>query len=435
LSRTHRTSPRNLWWTAPAVGALLLTACGGGGGGGGDGDGPGSAPGPGSTDADAITTLWESPPVEAGAREGVEWINRVWITDSALVTALASGVTGYDPDSGEELWRLEPPDGTDHLCAAAPDLNGNGIGALLYTPVDDPSDREYGSCSVVAAVDAGAGEILWSHDLTHPSGSASARMSGARPLTVGEETIAVNLNWEGYFFRFAIDGGEELPEPEVPGGEECEPHEWHHSAEFTVAEGLCGTFVFDTETGEAVRTLPGWEDGRLAGVLPGDRLALWGDHELVVYEDGEDGEVMAEIPNPAVAPTGSAEAVVSDSVLVWQSDISGPYHYAGWDLETGTRLWKEELAGAPWNAGAGGAGGAEDQRLPLVSQGDEGGGNPALNHLAWLNPRDGSVSDVGSFPEDSHHHMNVVAVGQVAYAITAPVGEGESHLVAYELPS
>jgi outer membrane protein assembly factor BamB len=427
---------RNLWSAAAALAvcALLLAACSGGGGDDEDHE-PVPTAAPDETKSNAMTRLWETPPVDGAPRVSSFWINDIWVTDAAVVFVQSAGVWGYDPGSGEELWRLAPPDGADALCAATPDVNGDGIGALLYHRAQDPSGEGETGCSVVAAVDTGSGEILWSHDLSDREGSASITASGPPPLSVGEEVIAVNFNSRGYFFRFAIDGGEELPELEVPGGEDCQPYEWLHSATYTIGLSACDAvdpertegYVYDTESGVRLRHLS-WSvtASPPTGLLPGDQLALWHYDTLTVYEDSG-GQVRAEIP---LQPGVDAEnAVVTDSELIMRTESGlSDYRYAGLDLETGAQLWENEVPGGLWFMG-------HDGQVPVQYPGES---VPLPHHFGWLNPRDGSVSEAGVFPRDADLLNHALVTDDPAvYAVSMPqTGDDEDqvHLVAYELP-
>jgi outer membrane protein assembly factor BamB len=417
---------RKLWsaaLAAGAAGALLLAV--NVWSGGGDDDVGDARPRPPADDANTLTRLWATPAVQGGGSQDATELSRIWITDEAIVTVLPTGVTAYDPASGEELWRLDAPEGADHLCDATSDVNGDGIGALAYTPVDDPiEDEDQGSesCSVVAAVDAAEGEILWSHDLTDPEGFATGELSGS--LSIGDEAVVFEMDRDEYFFRFAIDGGEELPALDVPGREECGFSEPSHTAEYTVLQNHCGLYVYDTDSGEPMRPGPDWpDDDHLIDIMGGEQLVLWGTDRLMVSD--EYGNTLIEMPNPPVSG-----AIVADSVLIVPT--TGERDYAGWDLDTGQLLWEEELPGSIASSGG------PDGKV-LVSYIEDRDDWKVIPHYGWLDPRDGSVSDAGALASGNAvgPTYDLETDDPVVYELAAPrrAGEGEAavRLVAYEL--
>jgi outer membrane protein assembly factor BamB len=410
---------RNLWSAAlpvavavaVAAGVLPLSAC--------TNEGGEPDPWPGYEDGGDIEQLWATPKAEGGRGATNYVVNEIWVTDSAIVNAQSAGVSAHDPATGEELWRVEPPDGAEELCNASTGVNADGIGALLFSvPGEQGALRDYPSCRVVAAVDTHTGEVLWSHELPGDS------FAQQQPLTVGARVIAVSLGMQQQgdsFFRFAIAGGEELPTLETPGGERCRPYRWVQSARYTVGASDCRTPVFDTESGELLRYLaPADQEHFPIGVLPGERLALWGRQELVSYRD--DGQ--SEIPVPPDNVSGFWDAVVADGVLIKRTNDDGSTQYSGWDLETGERLWDEDLFGFPEPPGA-------DGRVALQYgvYGDD-------EHLAWLNPRDGSLVDGGTFPAGtSYEAFGMMPDGDRLYAVRPDTQDDRLvSLVAYDLP-
>ncbi|MEV0952110.1 PQQ-binding-like beta-propeller repeat protein [Promicromonospora sp. NPDC050249] len=424
-----------------AVGALLLAGCTSGGEtrwGAGDEDpsqtsstdagrAPTQSPLPQDVSGYAgdVRRLWSTPEVKTENS-----VNTIWITGTTVATVTAGGVSAYAPDTGEELWHLQSPEGAGEPCWSSTTLNGDDIGAVLYT------SRDEGTCSIVAAVHAGIGEVLWSQPLSDPHGRAI--VSG---VSAGLEAITVSLGGRGGYFRFSVDSGERLPALKVPAAETCRPYGWQHSARFSVVVTNCeevGAYVFDTESGDLLFSIPGpvLLDG--LAVVPGERLALWQDETLVVFDD--DGEVTQEITVPDGRSAGT-QAVVTDSAVVGLSgsEQSTPRypHYAGWDLETGQQLWRAMLPGSDWYPSLWHRPGDAQILVEYPAWADNGAGVREYDQrLGWLDPRDGSLVDAGALPETADvMTFDLVPDGQVVYALTRPAEKmGHVHLVAYELP-
>jgi hypothetical protein len=204
--------------------------------------------------------------------------------------------------------RLEQPEG-GHLvpCATSEDMNGQGVGAVLYRP------EGLLNCTVLAAVDTGRGEVMWSEDLTR-SDTDAGYVEDA-PVTVGERAITVDLEEWGLPTprRFAVADGEDLPElPEQPGGEGCVPASsahWDISGERAIMRIGCEVAgeiegrltVYDTETGEELwtRSVEYQRSVRDSSVVTGEPLILRTPDRFQVYDD--DGDVRSEIPRESRA--------------------------------------------------------------------------------------------------------------------------------------
>ncbi|MEO3755017.1 PQQ-binding-like beta-propeller repeat protein [Streptomyces sp. B6B3] len=321
------------------------------------------------------------------------------------------GVWGYDGESGEELWRLEHPEGGDLApCAASEGVNGAGVGALLYQTEDGPGDLP--NCTVLAAVDTRRGEVTWSEDLTRTD-DVAVGYNIEVPVTVGERAITVDLGGAHDLERFAVADGEELPEPQLPDGD-CDWAwaTWDIAVEHLVARARCRgesgsqLAVFDAETGEQL-----WKrsaaDSTLVDSLfvTDDPLTLSSSTRLTVYDDN--GEVRSEIPLDAIdadVEIGSDEwrtafetvaYHVTDSLVITRSSNDTPTEdiLRGFDAATGEELWERDLPEERALVGA-------VDEVPLVFY--EAAENGAIyHHVARLNPEDGALVEEGLLPRDA----------------------------------
>ncbi|MEO3755014.1 PQQ-binding-like beta-propeller repeat protein [Streptomyces sp. B6B3] len=369
------------------------------------GGGPSAPP-----EGDAVLeALWRTTPVDVGEADLGEDFQRVWASDRVVVLLTNAGVWGHDPESGEDLWRLEHPEG-GHLvpCATSEDMNDQGVGAVLFRPEGRTS------CTVLAAVDTGRGEVMWSEELPSTDNDPDEDV----PATVGERAITVDL--EGWGLptprRFAVADGEELPE--LPGGEDCVRAStpfWDISGERAIVRGGCQVAgevegrltVYDTETGDELWTRS-VEDRRSVtdgSVVTGEPLILMTPDSFQVYDD--DGDVRSEIPRESRADleAGSdeydaayetSEYHLADSLLITRSRNSDeePDIIRGFDVETGEELWEREFP-----EGRGLVGAVDEEPLVLHEVlADEG--YPYLN-IARLDPADGTLNLQGLLPQDA----------------------------------
>ncbi|WP_049570076.1 PQQ-binding-like beta-propeller repeat protein, partial [Streptomyces sp. SBT349] len=376
-------------------------------------------PGGPAEPAGAMAELWRTRPVEGGdpdtAATTVE-IRRVWLSDGVVVLLTRGGVWGLDPESGQELWRLEHPGGGDLVpCATSGDVNGQGVGAVLYRPEDDPGDHP--NCTVLAAVDTLGGEVLWSEDLTRPDDSAVG-YNDEVPVTVGERVVTVDVGRQPRGpHRFAVEDGEELPALEVPGGEDCAlpGSRWQFSARHTLAMAECAATgdregrltVFDTETGAELWTRPEAPSFlRGAALFADEPLTLSSRTGVTVY--GDDGEARREIPVEYIdsdLEIGSAERAaayeavdrhLTDSLLITRSsnDDDDPDLVRGIDVETGEERWRRDFPEDGFLVG-------DVDEEPLVFYEAEADDGRTRHHVAWLDPANGTPAVEGLLPQDT----------------------------------
>ncbi|MGP3966632.1 outer membrane protein assembly factor BamB family protein [Streptomyces sp. 6N223] len=410
-----------------AGGMLLTAACG---------DSGEDASGEDGAAADELAATWRTQPVTADDEALPQ--PRLWATDRAVVSVTSSGVRGYDPATGEDRWELPPPEGADAPCGAAPDVNAQGIGAVLYRPVNAASPD---TCSVLGVVDTASGELLWSHDLTTPDPEYAAPGSSYTPVTVGEETVTAELVEDG-LHRFAVADGAELPVPEVPAQQVCEDFytDWRHSAEHLVAVTSCDEMTeaeseitaFDAASGEELWTAPDatGADDDIAEIVAGAPLTVTTQERLVSF--GEDGQVAADLPLDrqdgylAVEPGNFA---VQGSTLVTTFDDSAQ-EFVGIDLTTGEEAWQKSPDGP-----AEGFVGGDDHVLSAYSAVADGTGG-APTHIARLNAADGTWTVEGVLPEDAGFTWTMAADDATVYVLAEPDsgGDGTLRIEAYERP-
>ncbi|MGK5530360.1 outer membrane protein assembly factor BamB family protein [Streptomyces sp. URMC 129] len=323
--------------------AVLLVAGGavfmarGGDDGGTDGAGADAV----APDGEVLTGLWRTGAVPAGEPPREMAVPRVWATDDVVTGVLASGLRGYDPATGEELWALTAPDRIGAPCVAAPAPNGQGVGAVVHRDED-------GACSVVSAVDTRAGELLWSLPL-------SAEAAGEAAVTVGDEVITVDTGSAAVVQRFSA-AGEELPLPEVPGGAECGPlAEWTHSADHLLAISSCGVAgdvgqvtAFDADSGQELWTASATSEVATGpvSIVSDEPLAVLARQRVVTF--GDDGRVVADAA-PAEGGVGLAAAwtLAREPAVVIGGTAPHSSEYlevlVGVDPATGEELWQREL--------------------------------------------------------------------------------------------
>jgi hypothetical protein len=428
LHTPHNARSGRLVAAALVTGGVLLTACGGSDDSGDSGDAGGDA---GSTSE--LASAWRTAPVAADDDAMPQ--SRVWATDKAVVSVTSSGVRGYDPATGEDSWELAPPEGADTPCGAAPEVNAQGIGAVLYRPVNAASPD---TCSVLGVVDTASGELLWSQDLTTPDPEYASPGSYYTPVTVGEEAVTVELVEDG-LHRFAVADGAELPVPEVPAQQVCEDYytDWRHSPEHLVAVTSCDEMTdaeseitaYDAASGEELWTASDatGADDDIAEIVADAPLTITTQEKLVSF--GEDGQVAADLPLDrqdgylAIEP---GDYGVQGSTLVTTFDSSAQ-EFVGIDLTTGEEAWQKSP-----NGPAEGFVGGDDHILSAYSAVVEGTGGAPV-HIARLNAADGTWTVEGILPADAGFTWTMAATDTTVYVLAEPSDEeGSVRIEAYE---
>jgi hypothetical protein len=152
----------------------------------------------------AAKKLWAAPSI--GEDPGQTYGG--WIVDDHTVAYVARpGITGYDLNTGQRLWQVNPPGG-QQICAMS-HTSDDGVGAVGFGP-----DKDH--CNDVAAIDAKTGKRLWTTTLTLPSNIHGFGL-GVGALSVAESTVVVQ-DVETTFGFGATDGAKHWTAPKVPEG-------------------------------------------------------------------------------------------------------------------------------------------------------------------------------------------------------------------------
>ncbi|MFI6248695.1 PQQ-binding-like beta-propeller repeat protein [Streptomyces sp. NPDC051016] len=105
-----------------------------------------------------------------------------WLTDKVYAKSGVAEITGYDPDSGAELWTV-PLSGP--VCYASGHVSEDGRTAVVFQPKMPPKGSTAG-CTRIAAIDLNAGKKLWTQ--TVKSGDVPVNFNN---VTVSQHTVAV----------------------------------------------------------------------------------------------------------------------------------------------------------------------------------------------------------------------------------------------------
>ncbi|MEU9407105.1 PQQ-binding-like beta-propeller repeat protein [Streptomyces sp. NPDC048281] len=117
-----------------------------------------------------------------------------WLTDKVYAKTGIAEITGYDPDSGAELWTI-PLSGP--VCRATGHVSADGRTAVVFQPKMPPKGSTAG-CTQVAAVDLNTGKKLWTQ--TIKSGDVPVNFDN---VTVAQQTVAVGGSSGGAAFDLA----------------------------------------------------------------------------------------------------------------------------------------------------------------------------------------------------------------------------------------
>lgn len=374
--------------------------------------------------AKALIERWRAKP-PAGSR-----VIRIWATDTIVVVVTRSGVKGFDAATGALRWELRGPSGPGggSPCAASSEVNGQGLGAVLY----DRGYEEYGDfggCGVLMVPDTRNGKVQWRADLPNRDGSqADYPDVGADAVTIGDDVIGVRTK-DGEpgqtLHRYSVDG-ERLPRLRVPGGEECRRDvSWTQSATYTLARSACDDAtrisLFRTQSGAELWTRPKpAELSLVSGIAAGDPPTVAGGRHLVSFTGT--GEVPADVSLPHVARSAPLRTRGSLAAVAMGNE---PHEaaFAGADPRSGRLLWQVELHG-------GVPAGVHDGDLLAVYLHP-----PERSHrLVRLDARDGTRTEVGVLPEDVSELVDVGAVPEAAVAGDTLYVVASTRLFAYRIP-
>lgn len=421
-------SARN--WALLGTAAVVLAAAGCGDDGGEGGDAADSGP--------ELAERWRTETVDHRPQD--VWLPPLWVAGDVVVSITTSGVTGHDAATGDVAWELAAPEGAGAPCAASPTVNGDGVGAVLFAPAGAQAGGD--ACSVLGVVDTASGELLWSEDLT--AGDSAYPAAGVMPVSVGEETVTVELIEDG-LHRFSIDGAE-LPTPEVTVGEQCDDFytDWRHSARHLVAVVDCPDLTgaenyiaaYDAGSGEELWNVPDFteeDQPSQVEILADEPLTVATQEQLVSF--GEGGKVLADLPLDR--PDGylhldPGDFTIRDSVLVTTYD-DATNDYVGIDLATGKELWKQEFDFAPEPVAAGNGSGGE--LVAFQNRAVEGVNATGERLALWDARQGGEPKAAGVLPQDmgSAQALATSADDGTLYVLAEPeVGEEALRIEAYK---
>ncbi len=362
--------------------------------------------------------VWRTPATDSDVGDDADLA--LWLHGSVLARVAPTHVTGFDTAEGGRLWEADEPAETRGICAASERTNDDGIGAVVYTV--DGDDEE---CTRLGVIDTrNGGELLWSTDLR--AGDDWLGANSNSPVTVTASTVSVaSTAFTALvdFRRYDLATGDEAPALELPDtgcpmdsvasslvgqadarivvATTCEP--WPDGE-----APASWTSVYEADSGELLWTSehPGTEP--VLGVLSGDPLMLHegvrsvspttgeleGGH-LVAYSDT--GERLWRLAAVG-ADTGTWVYVraVTDGVLIVEllpdeGDARGLF--AGYDLASGERLWRERFPEMPGVLGA--VGDTGQALLGAYAFDQDDGGRMTLS---WLDLADGTTRDFGTVP-------------------------------------
>ncbi|GAA3863063.1 PQQ-binding-like beta-propeller repeat protein [Streptomyces sedi] len=403
------------------AGGLLLAGCTSGGGDGSDGAEERRETGTPPREA-TMTWLWETEIGDGGPEPTWAWS----VDDGPVVFVTEERVVGLDPETGTELWSLEPPPGAESFCQHSAEVNDDGIAAVMY--------RRGGECRMLAALDARAGEILWEDDFAdaHPADDVNPD-SRQSPVVVAGDVVSVAL-YAG-IVRFDAGSGALLPALEAPGNPgHVGETSWRHANTYTVAftgggEGTMEAAAFDTESGDRLWAgestilsdpYDTWE------VLPGAELALSVGGTVRLLDDAGEERGASPLPNRVFG------GVISGSTLVVENvDASTVEAY---DLGSGAELWSESMAddGLGWLRSSTGGGPTESG----FHEGDpiwdalqrQGAGWARLR--VWWDPRTGEALREEIEPGDASRWNGVTLVRD---GVLYQVSEDDEWVTALQL--
>jgi outer membrane protein assembly factor BamB len=406
----------------------------------------------------AMTREWHTSSVGIGSqKDAIVGRLGLWPSASTLTHVTQGGVRGYDIATGKEKWVARPPKGAGTPCAGSAEVNDSGVGAVMYRHAaaaaadadadTDAANGRSGNCSVVAAIDTRTGDVLWSKDLTDPEEPASA---SAVEVTVGAKTVAVNLRAGRAVHRYSAADGDELSALKPPEKVACEDPRMVHSAVSVVSLADCDDpdnagrmTVYDTDTGRVRWSTPVKSHRDLfAGEVVADRpLTLYAAASSTLRTYSSRGELRHSIPMKGADAQGSTISLqdghlVGGSVLVTRVVAEGEGldgdSYAGYDLNTGARLWKRVLPEGARLLGV------EHGSVLAVSSASR---TPYRYELSKIGLRDGKVSPEGVAPVGDDDQADGVTAGipialawderRLYFSVRSGTDKPRTHLLAY----
>lgn len=175
----------------------------------------------------------------------------MWPAGDVLGVVGKQSVTTYDVANGDATARIDLP---DPVCAVSPDVNREGVGAVLTGALDEDGVH-VAQCDTAVAIDTVAGRILWSRRV--------AEVAYVNNISVGAETVAVSDIAAGAR-RLRVDDGAPLPTLGTS----------YSSGNGSLVVATSGeddaVLVYDQDSGKELRRLPIGGVNDVGVVLPGE---------------------------------------------------------------------------------------------------------------------------------------------------------------------
>ncbi len=356
-----------------------------------------------------------------------------WSADGVMVFVSEGGLAGLDPDSGDELWRLEPEDPVCGMAGTAAD----GVGVVLLegdieassvSGIDDSrlehltKDGPAFACDVALAVDLGSGTELWRSDALAAADSAHAALlfsadPGAEPVggqvlvRVGGELVGLDQGsgdqlWRDDAFGEGTEGTDGCPvtdfllrgESEVVVATDCGIDS---SVGVHVIDPATGrsTHAFEFPRGDSQPNMDGVESARLVAADPIHlRLDLGhtygvgegyepdldtpGRNRIAVVGFGDDGSVLHELGiYDLFGGAGSSKQLFTVDQGRLYSTTDNPScsnDVRAHDLSTGDLLWETTIGDPSLNVID-----VRDDRLLVMLDGDGSFGECSMFGRDW----------------------------------------------------
>lgn len=353
-----------------------------------------------------------------------------WSTDDVMVYVSEGGLAGLAPESGDELWRLEPEGA---VCGMAGDTaDGTGV-VLLEGDIEASTgpgiseerldhltkDGPAYSCDVALAVDLGSGEELWRTGALADGGSAETALlfshgSGAEPVgdqvlvRVGGELVGLDQGSGTRLWRDAAfaEGEDDCPvadflardDTEVVVAADCGIDEPVHVHVIDPATGA-GVSAFEFPRGQSQPNMDHVGRTRLVAADPihirvdlGHTHGAGGGYEpdtdpprrnstpTLGFDD--DGDVLHEIGVHDLFPSSGSQKklfTVEGDRLYSATDGNGCSNdLQAHDLGTGELLWETGISDPALNLI-----GVRDGRLLVMLDGDGSFGECSMFSRDW----------------------------------------------------
>ncbi|MEO3755120.1 PQQ-binding-like beta-propeller repeat protein [Streptomyces sp. B6B3] len=430
---------------AMLVALLVASGCTGEGG-----DEGGSATD--RTDGPTVEPLWSTPLADGDDVDGLSHLvqtPQAWVTTDTVVFPDGETMRGVDVRSGAERWRVQPPEGTDQVCAYSERVNETDVGAVLFGKGFGSGEDSGVTCGTVAALDADSGDLLWQDDVSAEFDNGYSHEGDA--VSVGEEVLTF-VAFCGEVVRFDLQSGERLPTM-LSADVQC-THEVAHNGQFVAVkndpdgriqelperarelgwipeyDSGVGLAVYDSESGEQLlrQEIGTYDD--VHRIVSNDPLILdltVDDNRILqVFDDaGEPTHQLGDGGFPeTLSPRGDLVRLDEGVALIQHA---GDPELHAYDVATGEELWARQ-----WNEG-GTPIGIRDGRVLAI--GVEAGLPATVDPHLWAwDLRDATGrTDLGPFRSASDRIVGLFSVAWDEERMYLVHSQAEE-IVAYPLP-